>query len=306
MNWDHLRVFIAIARRGQILAAARGLGLNHATVARRLDALEASLGQPLFERRPSGATLTEAGERLLAAAERVETEIFGIAEETRAQGAAPSGVVRVGAPDGLGTWFLAAELGRLGAMHPDLVIELVPLPRTFSLSKREADLAVCLDPPAEGRLLVTALGDYTLGVYAARSYLDRAGVPATPEDLAGHVVVTGVEDYAYASSLDYGRALTRYGSREYGSRELGPREFRCAGVVGQMEAIRAGVGIGILHDFAVRDAPDLVPILPGLTFRRRYHLLTHPDTHHLARIAVCRDFLVRRFRETRDRFVRGG
>ena len=153
---------------------------------------------------------------------------------------------------------------------------------------------------------MTALGDYTLGVYAARSYLDRAGVPATPEDLAGHVVVTGVEDYAYASSLDYGRALTRYGSREYGSRELGPREFRCAGVVGQMEAIRAGVGIGILHDFAVRDAPDLVPILPGLTFRRRYHLLTHPDTHHLARIAVCRDFLVRRFRETRDRFVRGG
>ncbi|WP_193369681.1 LysR family transcriptional regulator [Pelagibius marinus] len=292
MDWNHLRVFLAVARRSQILAAARGLGLNHATVARRLNALEESLGLPLFERRPSGSTLTEAGERLLQVAERIETEILAIAEDARGQSASLSGVVRVGAPDGLGTFFLAAELGALQEAHPDLVIELVPLPRVFSLSKREADLAICLDPPKEGKLLVSRLTDYTLGVYASRRYLDAHGTPETEEDLADHVVVTGVEDYAYASALDYAGALSKWARRE----------FRCASAVGQVEAVRAGVGIGILHDFAVRGAPDLVRILPAISFRRAYYLLSHPETHNLARIALCRQHLVRRFKEERDRF----
>ncbi|AJY47396.1 LysR family transcriptional regulator [Martelella endophytica] len=293
MDWDHLRVFLAVARRGQMLSAAQALGLNHATVARRINALEEALGEPLFERRPSGSTLTEAGERLLTTAERVETEILNVTEETRAHGAGLSGTVRIGAPDGLGTYFLAAELGRLQQEHPDLIVELVPLPRTFSLSKREADLAIALDPPEEGRLVVSRLADYTLGVYGAEDYLAHAGVPEEEEALAGHVVVTGVEDYAYASSLNYAGHLARFAGRQ----------FRCAGVAGQMEAVRAGIGVGILHDFAARDVPGLRRILPGIGFRRSYHLLSHPDTGSLARIALLRGFLTRRFREERARFA---
>ncbi|WP_319519479.1 LysR family transcriptional regulator [uncultured Martelella sp.] len=293
MDWDHLRIFLAVARRGQILAAAQALGLNHATVSRRLNALENTLGEPLFERTPAGSTLTEAGERLLSVAERVETEILGVAEDTRARGASLAGTVRVGAPDGLGTYFLAGELGRLQEEHPGLIIELVPLPRTFSLSKREADLAITLDPPEEGRLVVSKLTDYTLGVYAARSYLDRFDTPEDEHALAGHVAVTGVEDYAYASSLNYANHLGRSAGRL----------FRCAGVAGQIEAVRAGIGIGILHDFVVRDSPGLVSILPEIRFRRSYYLLSHPDTGNLARIALVRAFLTRRFREERRRFM---
>ncbi|MBB4267058.1 LysR family transcriptional regulator [Roseospira visakhapatnamensis] len=293
MNWDHLRVFLAVARRGQILAAAQALGLNHATVARRLDALEAAMGVPLFERRPSGSIPTEAGERLVEVAERIETEILEITEDTRARGARLAGTVRIGAPDGLGTYFLAAELGRLQQDHPDLVIELVPLPRVFSLSRREADLAVCLDPPKEGKLLVSRLTDYTLGVYAAGAYLAAWGTPARDEDLATHVLVTGVDDYAYTSSLDYARALARWTRRH----------FRCASVAGQIEAVQAGVGIGILHDFVARGIPGLVRILPAVTFRRAYHLLSHRDTHALARVAFCRTYLARRFREERRLFI---
>jgi len=293
LDWDHLRVFLAVARQGQMLAAARSLGVNHATIARRLDALEDALGAPLFDRRPTGSLLTEAGERLLPAAERVETEILGIVDQSRAEGASVSGTVRIGAPDGLGTMFLAAELGLLQRDHPALVVELVPLPRNFSLSKREADLAICLDPPAEGRLLVTRLTDYSLGVYAARSYLAQHGTPETLADLDAHTVVTGVEDYAYAPSLDYGLELV----------EQAGRLFRCAGVMGQMQAVRAGVGIGILHDFAVGAMPELVRIMPAITWRRSYHLLAHPDSHALARIAACRNVMVRRFREERARFL---
>jgi DNA-binding transcriptional LysR family regulator len=209
MDWDHLRIFLAVARDGQLLSAARKLGLNHATVARRLDALEADLGTALFVRRPAGSALTQAGEHLLPAAERVEAEVLVAFERLRAEEAEVAGTVRIGAPDGLGNRFLARELGALAARHPGLTIELVPLPRAFSLSRREADIAIVLDRPADGRLIVSKLLDYSLGVYAARAYLERAGTPRSKEELAGHVVVTRVEDFAYAAALDYATARSR-------------------------------------------------------------------------------------------------
>jgi len=205
-----------------------------------------------------------------------------------------TGTVRVGAPDGLGTLVLARILGDLVRAHPDLVVELVPLPRVFSLSRREADVAIALDAPAEGRAVVSRLTDYTLSVYAARSYLDAAGTPAGLDDLAGHVVVTGVDDFAYTAALDYGATL--------GSRAR--RQFRCAGVIGQFEAVRAGTGIGILHDFAAADHPDLVRVLPDVQFRRSYFMLTHPDAHDLRRVAVVRRFVTDRIRAERGRFLR--
>lgn len=295
MDWDHLRVFLAIAREGQLLAAARKLGLNHATVSRRLDALEASLGSRLFVRRPAGSALTAAGERLMDVAERLEAEVLGISEELRAVEAEVSGTVRIGAPDGLGNCFLAAELGALVAMHPGLVVELVALPRIFSLSRREADLAIVLDPPTDGRLVVSRLADYSLGLYAARAYLAREGTPKTVDALAEHVLVTGVEDMAYSSALDYGAILDKSPGRK----------FRCASVVGQLEAVKAGTGIGILHDFAVNRDSGLLRILPKVSYRRSYYLLSHPEAAAVRRISTCRDFLSKRFREKRARFLPG-
>jgi DNA-binding transcriptional LysR family regulator len=293
VDWDHLRVFLAVARQGQLLGAARRLQLNHATVARKLDALEADLGTVLFDRRPAGTTLTGAGERLLPVAERIEAEVTSAAEALSAEAGGVAGTVRIGAPDGLGNVFLAAELGTLTAEHPDLVVELVPLPRVFSLSRREADLAIALDPPTEGRLVVSKLADYSLSVYASRGYLERHGTPARLADLCAHAVVAGVDDYAYASALDYAAALG--GS----ARSV----FRCASVIGQMQAIRSGAGIGILHDFAVAGEHDLVRVLPEVGFRRSYFMLSHPDTHEIRRIAACRSFIARRFRDERARFL---
>jgi DNA-binding transcriptional LysR family regulator len=293
MDWNHLRVFLAVARHGQLLSAGKQLKLNHATVARRLDALEQALGTALVERRPSGCTVTEAGERLLPVAERIEFELLGIEERIRKEEAEVSGTVRVGAPDGLGNYFLAAELAQLAERHPDLIVELVPLPRTFSLSRREADLAIVLDQPVEGRLLVTRLVDYTLGVYAARAYLDEHGTPAALEDLKHHRVVSGVGDLAYASALDYAGALEKH------ARSV----FRCGTVIGQTLAVASGAGTGILHDFIAAQFAELVPILPSIGYRRRYFLLSHPDTRAVRRISVVREFLLGKFRADRQRFA---
>src|SRR5260221_8683599 len=175
MDWDRIRIFLAVARAGQLLGAAQQLGLNHATVGRQLTALETELGTRLVERQTNGCTLTPQGEALLRSAERVESELLQANAKLSGSTARITGTVRVGAPDGLGNYFLARELGALANRHPELTIQLVPLPRTFSLSRREADIVVTLDRPKQGKLIVKKLTDYTLSVYATAQYLKETG-----------------------------------------------------------------------------------------------------------------------------------
>ena len=293
MDWDHLRIFLAVARAGQMLAAARQLGLDHATVGRRLGALEAGLGTKLLERRTTGSELTPAGERLLAHAERIETEMLQAQAALGNVDLALAGSVRIGAPDGFGTYFLAPRLGRLAEDHPGLTIQLAPLPRSFSLPKREVDIAVTLQRPGEGRLIARKLTDYTLGIYASQAYLARTGAITEVGDLTGRLLVTYVPDLVYSPALDYFEAF----------REVDARRLECASVVGQMEAVLAGAGVGILHDYAARAHPELVRLLPALSFRRAYWLVTHADIHGLRRIREVEDFIVGAVREVRGSFV---
>src|SRR5260370_36257845 len=173
MKWERVRVFSEVARTGQILGAAKRLGVNHATVARQLTALEAELRTKLVDRNTLGCSLTGSGQALVAAAERAESEFLKVGSQLMGTSDAITGTVRVGAPDGRGNYFPAEHLGALAARHPELVIQLVPLPRTFSLSRREADIVITLDRPRQGRLIGTKLTDYTWRVYAANSYRQR-------------------------------------------------------------------------------------------------------------------------------------
>lgn len=272
MDWDNLRIFLAIARAGQIFAAAKSLQLNHATVARRLDALEEQLDVKLFERRTTGAVLTAAGEKLLTRVERMESEL--LQADVVATSQSVSGVVRVGAPDGFGTFHLAAVLAKLANAHPALTIQLVPLPRTFSLSRREADIVVTIERPKLGRAIIKKLTDYSLSVYASKSYLNRQGHIQSTDDLADKLFITYVEDIAYSRALDYTADLAK----------LMPRHYECGSVVAQMEAVRSGEGIGILHDYAAAQYPELTRVLPAMRFSRTYWLMSHPDTHDTRRV----------------------
>jgi molybdate transport repressor ModE-like protein len=271
MDWDNLRIFLAIARAGQILAAAKVLHLNHATVARRLDALEDSMGTKLFERRTTGTVLTAAGEKLMIRVERIESEML----QADTVSNAIDGVVRVGAPDGFGTFHLAPHLARLANQHPQLTIQLVPLPRTFSLSRREADIIVTIERPKLGRAIIKKLTDYSLSVYASKSYLKKTGLIRERSDLENRLFITYVEDIAYSRALDYTADLSK----------LMPRHYECGSVIAQMEAVRAGEGVGILHDYAAAHYTDLVRVLPDIRFSRTYWLMSHPDTHDTQRVS---------------------
>lgn len=275
MDWDRVRVFLAVARAGQILGAAHQLGLNHATVGRQLSALEGELGSLLVERQTQGCVLTPAGEALLASAERVESELLQFSAKISGATADVNGTVRVGAPDGFGNYFLASQLGALADQHPNLTVQLVPLPRTFSLSRREADIVVTLDRPKQGRLIIKKLTDYTLSIYATDNYVRQHGPIERIEDLEGRLFITHVEDFVYSRALDYAAEIGRMMKRHY----------ECGSVVAQMEAVRAGHGIGILHDYAAAQYPELRRLLPQIQFTRTYWLMSHPDTHNTRRVS---------------------
>ena len=190
------------------------------------------------------------------------------------------GNVRVGAPDGFGTFVLARSFGALMDEHPGLNVQLVPLPRAFSLAKREADIAVTIDRPVEGRLTVKKLTDYTLSLYASRDYLhEHPEAATTPETCR---VVAYVPDLIFSPALDY---LGEFGL-------AGARKFECAGMIGQMEAVRAGAGVGVLHDYSARDLPDLVCILPERRVLRTYWLVAHDDVRDFARVRLAHDHIV--------------
>ncbi|MFV0279977.1 MAG: LysR family transcriptional regulator [Rhodoblastus sp.] len=280
LDWDNARIFLAVARTGQMLGAARKLGLDHATVSRRIANLEGALGVKLIERRTNGCILTATGETFLASAERIETEILRAQAAISGADVAVSGNVRVGAPDGFGTFVLARHFSALMDEHPGLNVQLVPLPRAFSLAKREADIAVTIERPVEGRLTVKKLTDYGLSLYASRDFL--AARPALAAgDHAGVRVVCYVSDLLFSPALDY---LGEFGLAQ------NPR-FECAGMLGQIEAVRAGAGIGVLHDYAVRDYPELVRILPDRRVTRAYWIVTHDDVRDLARVRLVHDFM---------------
>ncbi|WP_411196314.1 LysR family transcriptional regulator [Rhizobium sp.] len=281
MNWDDVRIFLAVARTGQILAASKRLGLNHATLSRRLTSLEEALKTRLFIRRTNGCELTAEGEVFLASAERMETEMLAVQASLGHTDTAIAGTVRVGAPDGFGVSFLAPRMGRLIERHPELKIQLVPVPRSFSLSQREADIAITLERPEQGRLVSSKLTDYTLGLYASRDYLASRGTPRDIEALKAHPRIGYVEDLIFTASLNFSGEVMRSWDAS----------FEISTAIGQTEAVRSGAGIGILHDYIARQYPELERILPDVSIRRAYWTTYHETARDLLRVRSVADFL---------------
>lgn len=281
MNWDDIRVFLAVARAGQILAAARRLGINHATAARRITSLEAALDTQLLVRRTNGCGLTGEGEAFLAHAERMEAEWLSAQASLGRTDSTISGTVRVGAPDGFGVSFLAPRLGTLTAQHPDLRLQLVPVPRSFSLPQREADIAITVERPAEGRLVARKLVDYTLSLYASRSYLDAHGTPQSAEDLKQHRLISYVEDLIFSPSLHFTREILRNWTAR----------FEISSATGQTEAVRSGAGVAVLHDYIAGLDPNLVRVLPDHRIERSYYMVYHESARDLARVRIVADHI---------------
>lgn len=291
MDWDNVRVFLAVARGGQFVAAAKRLKLDHATVSRRIAALEAAVGAKLFDRRTTGARLTGAGERFIGAAEQMESAFLHAQGEISGVDLELSGDVRIGAPDGFSTYYLTSALRDFAERHPAMRLQLAPLPQLTPLARREVDIVVGLDKPEAGRFVARKLTDYSLGIYGSSGYLKRNGAPAGVEALKNHRLIGYVEEHAFSSALDY--VLELFGGA--------PTSFESANTVTQLEAARAGVGLAVMHDFIARRFKDLKRVLPERRAMRAYWLVTHEDTRGLGRIRAVSEHLAKAV--ARDRAI---
>lgn len=293
MNWDDLRFFLAVAREGQILRAAQRLGTSQARVNRRITQFEEALGAKLFDRRTVGCTLTQSGRTLMPDALAAEEAMLRL--RTRGEGDGTNhvkGTVRIGAPDGFGAGYLAGHLPRLRALYPDLKVQLVPAPRSFSLSQREADIAIVIGRPQKGRLKATKLTDYSLGLYAAHSYLSRCGAPETLDALSDHELVGYVDDLIYTRELEFNKSFWSGWTSQ----------IEISSALAQVTAVRAGAGIGVLHDFAVREDPELIALFPETKAERSYWVVWHEAMDAIPHIAATTRFIVDTVRQDRRLF----
>ncbi len=282
LDWNDLQYCLAVARDGTVSAAAKRLGVDHATVIRRIDRLESALGAKLFVRRKTGYEITDAGRRAMAVAESIESEIRSGQAEIGGGGAHLTGSVRIGAPDGFGSYFLAPRLGAFADQHRDLDLELVATARLFSLSKREADIAISLAMPREGRIFGRKLVDYRLFLYASKDYLSQTPEIRQRSDLMGRRVIGYIGELLFTPELDYLPQVLPGLSAQ----------IRSANLIAQLQAVLAGVGVAVLPRFLAINLPQLVPILPDeIAILRSFYLLMHADGRQFPQVRAVADYL---------------
>ena len=291
MNWDDLKLFLEVGRKGSLSAAADSVGLDHTTLSRRLHRLEGELGATLFIRSRSGHALTADGQRLMHHAEQVEVATLQARQELTGETQSLSGQIRLSTTEGFGAHFVAPRLGPFADAHPQIQLDLVASAGLLSLSKREADMGILLARPRQGRLIAEKLCTYTLRLYAHRDYLKRHGSIERVEDLDGHRLTSYVDDLIYAPELRYFEETIRHGTVQ----------IRSSSIMAQFNYVTSAQGIGILHDFMARGDGTLIPLLTDeITINRSFWLALHEDVAHLARIRALRAFLHDLVRENQD------
>ncbi len=276
MNWDDLRVLLALTRSGSLSATARELGVDHSTVARRVGALEADLRVKLFDRLPRGYAPTAEGEEIAALARRVEDGILAIERHALGQADETAGLVRLSAPPAFASHFLASRLAGLRRRMPGLVVELVGDARAVSLTRHEADLAIRLSRPQDEGLVTRRLCGLGYGLYGTAAYLEGR----TPADW---------EFIGYDESLDHVPQQRWLRAVADGR----PFVFRANDLVSLLAAVRADIGIAAIPHFLGRPDPGLIRLPAAVApDPRELWLLVHRDLRRSARVRAVMDALI--------------
>ncbi len=295
-DWNDVRAFLAVARSGRLTAAAARLGVDHSTLSRRIAALEHSLRAKLFDRSPSGYTLTDEGRRLIPIGEEMERLAIGAGEAVGGTSTSVAGTVRIGAPEGFGSYFLAPRIAGLKALHPRLTVQLVAAPAVFSLARRDADIVVSVSRPPAGRLTVSKLIDYDLGLYASPAYLREAPDIASSADLFKHRFVSYIGELLHFPELDFLQHVAPGGITSVESSNL----------VAQLKATVAGAGLCVLPAFLASREDGLVRVLPDeISLTRSLWLTVHQDLAELARVRAAVGFIRDEVEKARELFKLG-
>jgi DNA-binding transcriptional LysR family regulator len=292
MNWDDVRVFLAVAEHGALASGARAAGLDRSTASRRIDHLERSLGARLFLRGRDGLRLTAAGQRLLTAASRMSEGAAAIATAAREEAAQDGrivGRVRVASTEGIAALLARDGLASLRARHPGLELELLAGNRSVDLERGEAELAVRVSAVRSAALRVRRLARLTLALFASTGYLRARGRPRNPSELAGHDVVIGaaeleaLPEFRWLASVPGVRVALRTNSMPT-----------------VVAAMSAGLGVSALAGaWGARESGlERLFDLPQIPARPLF-LVGHPDALGRPAVRAVADAIATSFREAR-------
>ena len=283
-DWNDLRLVLAVARAGSLTAAAKALGVNHSTAFRRLASVEHRLGVRLFERLPAGLYApTSAGERMAAAAERIETETAALDRDLLGADRRLSGRLKVTCSETLAFALLTPCVAQFRREHPGITLDLMIDNRVLSLSRREADVALRVSRPKEPDLHGRKLADLAWALYGAPALLDKVG-PIDPSRLGGVPMVGWEETVTGVNSADW---LARQAPED-------AIIYRTNSVVNQMVAAREGIGMALLPCYLGDREPGLRRAIaePLAEIARELWIVSHADLRRTARVRAFIDVAV--------------
>ncbi len=288
MEWDDLRYFLAVARAGSLVDAARQLRTSPPTVGRRVAALEAKLGARLFDRKQTGYALTESGAAIHKKAEEVEEAVLSVEREALGRDLHASGRVRLATSDELAVNLIAPHFGEFRRCHPHVVLEVVAQHDLANLSRREADVALRSARPEQHNLMIRRAGSWKGGLYAAKSYAAAHDLKPGIRNFFNLDIITWTEEFAHFRGgpwfAEHARDATV--ALQANSRRI------------HYSACKAGIGLAILPCMSADRDPDLIRLLPPeQVFVAELYLVTHRDLARTARVRAVMDFFHRAISE---------
>src|ERR1043165_347440 len=274
-DWESLKLFLEVARRGSFRSASDHLGHSINSLRRRIADLEHQLGATLFTRHVDGVRTTAEGEEILAAARKMEVASFGVVR-ARERSSPLAGEVRLAVTEGLGTFWLAPRLTEFQRKHPKLLVDLNCAMQSADVLRLQADAAIQLTKPTNPDLKLVKLGRLHSMPFAAPSYIETYGVPKTVEEGLNHRLVMQVADQTATEEL--------FEKTYPGLNQTGVVVMRTNVSSAHIWAISKGAGIGLLPTYVHAIAARIVPVDVGLTFSFDIWLTYHPDAVRIPRV----------------------
>lgn len=282
MNWDDIKIFLEVARTERLSEAAKRLSMDTSTVSRRLHKLEEQLKTQLFERTTQGHQLTLDGQQLVDSARRMEQDAQVAFDTIVQNNAENSGRVRIGVTEAFGNFFIAQNLCQLSKQAPNIQVDLLHFFRDVKISRNEAEIAIAIEKPKSTSMIVTKLTDYKLQLYANHQLADVINTQANISQLQTYPWVGYVDNLLFSQELSYLKDL---------SETITPK-FQSTSIISQYNAIKSGLGIGILPCFLADKDPELIKLYPAeINIQRNFWLVTHPEIKRLSRVNTVWEYL---------------
>lgn len=295
MDWDKLRIFHAVAQAGSFTHAGQTLGLSQSAVSRQISALEEEISTPLFQRHARGLTLTDEGELLFTAVTDVLGRLAAAEEALKNVHDSPRGTLKITTAHGVGAYWLLPRLGGFLAQYPDVELHLVMDDRELDLAQREADIAIRMRAPVQADLIQRKLFTVHYHMYASKTYLKTNPAPTALDEIGAHTIIVygetaGPEIRDINWLLEHFKKAVKPGAAA-GSKG---RIIRINNITGILQAVEAGLGIGVVPDYVAAQHPALERVLPDVDAPGfDVHLVYADALRQSKRVAAFRDFAVK-------------